>query len=60
MTTRLKPLSILRHFYSSAAGGIALMGAAVLALITANSSFAGTYFASLHTSVGGLVAATLD
>ena len=55
MTTRLKPLSILRDFLnSSAAGGIALMGAAVLALITANSPFAETYFESLHAYVGGL------
>ena len=47
--------SILREFLDSeAAGGVLLMGAAVLALIFANSPLATHYFAALHTHFAGL------
>src|ERR687886_928186 len=49
------PASALRTFLKSeAAGGIILMGAAVLALAVANSPLAPTYFGLLKTYVGGL------
>lgn len=38
---------------SEAAGGIALMGAALLALVVANSSLAGVYFGTLHHPIAG-------
>ncbi len=47
--------SVLREFLESeAAGGILLMGAAVLALFVANSPLAGSYFQLLHAPLGGL------
>ncbi len=46
--------SALRHFMASeAAGGVALMAAAALAMILANSDFALSYFDWLHTRIGG-------
>jgi len=52
---RKRPPSALREFLDSgAAGGVVLMGAAALALFVANSPLAGTYFAALHTPLGGL------
>jgi len=54
-TARIRPLSVLRNLLdSSASGGVVLMGAAVLALIVANSPLAPTYFAALHAYVGPL------
>jgi Na+:H+ antiporter, NhaA family len=45
----------LREFIDSeAAGGLVLMFVAALALIIANSSFAGIYFSTLRTHIGGL------
>jgi NhaA family Na+:H+ antiporter len=45
----------LRHFLDNeASGGIVLMAVAVLAIITANSPFAETYFAALHGHIGPL------
>jgi NhaA family Na+:H+ antiporter len=53
MTTRRA--SALREFLASeAAGGVALMAAAVAALIVANSRFSAGYFALLETKVAGL------
>lgn len=47
--------SVLREFLQSgAAGGLLLMGAALLALIVANSPLAESYFHLLHTPLGGL------
>lgn len=43
-----------RFFQSEAAGGIVLMCVTVLALVTANSPLASTYFDTLHRVVGGL------
>lgn len=52
---RVKPISALRDFLDSqAAGGLILMAAAALALITANSPLAPLYFATLKTYVGPL------
>lgn len=52
---RPKPTSWLRSFMANeAAGGIVLMGVALLALITANSPLAPAYFGVLATYVGGL------
>ena len=45
--------SVLRLFLASeAAGGILLMGAAALAMIVANSAFAGDYFHFVHAIIG--------
>jgi Na+:H+ antiporter, NhaA family len=53
-TRRRKP-SVLRELLDSgAAGGLLLMGAAILALTLANSGLAETYFATLHAPVAGL------
>ncbi|MEQ1951411.1 Na+/H+ antiporter NhaA [Mesorhizobium sp. CN2-181] len=50
-----RPVSIFREFLDSeASGGIVLMGAALLALIVANSPLSGAYFATLKTYVGPL------
>jgi NhaA family Na+:H+ antiporter len=50
-----RPRSVLRAFLKSeAAGGIVLMGIAVLALVAANSPLAAIYFAALETHVLGL------
>jgi NhaA family Na+:H+ antiporter len=47
--------SMLRNFLDSeAAGGLVLMGAAVLALLVANSPLAPGYFAALHAYLGPL------
>jgi NhaA family Na+:H+ antiporter len=47
--------SVLREFLDSeAAGGVLLMGAAVIALFVANSSLADSYFALLHAPLAGL------
>ncbi len=55
MTSSPRRTSILREFLESeAAGGILLMGAAVLALLVANSPLAGSYFQLLHAPLGGL------
>jgi Na+:H+ antiporter, NhaA family len=49
----VKPISALRAFLQSEAkGGAVLIGAAVLALLLANSSFAAHYFAVLHAPIG--------
>jgi len=43
----------MQHFVNrSAAGGIVLLGAAIVALLLANSPLAGTYQAVLHTEIG--------
>ncbi len=48
-------VSAVRRFMESAsAGGIVLMVAALLAMLIANSPFAGSYFDTLHCYVGGL------
>ena len=53
--TQPRPVSVFREFLDSeAAGGIVLMGAAVLALIVANSPLSGVYFATLKAYVGPL------
>jgi NhaA family Na+:H+ antiporter len=45
----------LRDFIrTESAGGIVLLGAAVLALAVANSPWSGAYFAALHTDIGPL------
>ena len=45
----------LRQFLDNeASGGLVLMAVAVLAIITANSPFAATYFAALHAYIGPL------
>jgi len=50
-----QPSSFLRRFIvHEASGGIVLMVAAAAALIVANSPLSSTYFAALHTYVGGL------
>lgn len=50
-----RPRSVLRAFLKSeAAGGIVLMGIAVLALVAANSPLAAIYFAALEARVLGL------
>jgi NhaA family Na+:H+ antiporter len=50
-----RPVSIFREFLDSeASGGIVLMGAALLALIVANSPLSDAYFAALKTYVGPL------
>ena len=55
MTSSPRRTSVLREFLESeAAGGILLMGAAVLALFVANSPLAGSYFQLLHAPLGGL------
>ena len=47
-------MTALRIFLrSEAAGGIALMAAALLALVVANSSLAGVYFGTLHHPIAG-------
>ena len=47
--------SVLRAFLAAeAAGGIILMGAAVLAMLVANSAVAADYFAALETKIGPL------
>lgn len=48
-----RPKSVFREFLDGeASGGIVLMGAALLALIVANSPLAETYFAVLHAYLG--------
>ncbi|PSJ56572.1 Na+/H+ antiporter NhaA [Mesorhizobium ephedrae] len=56
MTDRqARPVSIFREFLDSeASGGIILMGAAVLALIVANSPLSDAYFGALKTYLGPL------
>ncbi len=50
-----RALAILASFLASeSAGGIVLMGAALAAVIVANSPMASLYFAALHTVWGGL------
>ncbi|MFI0845216.1 Na+/H+ antiporter NhaA [Mesorhizobium sp. IMUNJ 23232] len=50
-----RSVSIFREFLDSeASGGIVLMGAALLALIVANSPLSGAYFAALKTYIGPL------
>src|SRR5688572_23433874 len=50
-----RPVSVLREFLDgSASGGLVLMAAAALALLTANSPLATTYFAALHADLGPL------
>ncbi|NKC30136.1 Na+/H+ antiporter NhaA [Roseomonas sp. BU-1] len=52
---RPRPASLLRAFLDSeASGGLVLMGAAVLALIVANSALAPTYFGALAAYLGPL------
>jgi len=51
---RSNPSFIRRFISSEAAGGLVLMGTAVLALIIANSPLAETYFDVLGRYVGGL------
>lgn len=51
----MRPILDLRHFLKSeAAGGIILMGVALLAIVIANSPAAPLYFATLARYVGGL------
>jgi Na+:H+ antiporter, NhaA family len=48
-----RPRSAMRAFLrSESAGGLLLIGAAVLAMIVANSPLAGTYFQALHYVIG--------
>ena len=55
MTDRRAPISVFRHFLGSeAAGGVALMLAAVAALLVANSPLATGYFDTLQLEVGPL------
>ncbi|WP_296257639.1 MULTISPECIES: Na+/H+ antiporter NhaA [unclassified Pseudomonas] len=50
-----RAIAILASFLASeSAGGIVLMGAALTAIIVANSPMAGFYFAALHSVWGGL------
>ena len=50
-----RPLSVLRSVLDSeASGGLILIGAAALALVTANSPLADSYFGILHAHVGPL------
>ena len=50
-----RPVSVFREFLDSeASGGIVLMGAALLALIVANSPLSSVYFAALKTYLGPL------
>ncbi|MCO6051912.1 Na+/H+ antiporter NhaA [Mesorhizobium sp. RP14(2022)] len=50
-----RPVSVLRAFLdSSASGGLVLMGAAALALLVANSSWAPAYFGALSLYLGPL------
>ena len=50
-----RPFSMLRHLLDNeASGGLALMAAAALALVVANSPLAPTYFGALHAYVGPL------
>lgn len=54
-TMPLAPRSILHRFLaSSTAGGVLLMGAALAALLVANSPAAPSYFAVLQTKIAGL------
>jgi NhaA family Na+:H+ antiporter len=54
-TNNRPPVSILQEFLDSeASGGLVLMAAAALALITANSPLATPYFAALHAYLGPL------
>lgn len=50
----VRPTAFRRFLDSESAGGIVLITAASLALIVANSRFAATYFAVLHSYVGPL------
>lgn len=52
--TEQAPGFLRRFIESETSGGIVLMAVAVLALIVANSPFAGDYFGALHSYVGGL------
>ncbi|RDE04622.1 Na+/H+ antiporter NhaA [Sphingomonas aracearum] len=55
-----KPLSVLRAFLKSeASGGIVLIVAALLALLVANSSLAGSYEHLLHAETGPMLAPAL-
>lgn len=50
-----RPITAIRHFLSTeAAGGYVLMGAAVLAMIVANSSLSEDYFHAQHVMIGRL------
>ncbi|MDB5712784.1 MAG: nhaA [Sphingomonadales bacterium] len=56
----IRPQSILRDFLASeAAGGILLIGAAVLAMAIANSSLAPAYFHFLHLETGPTLSASI-
>ncbi|WP_374945092.1 Na+/H+ antiporter NhaA, partial [Sphingomonas sp.] len=54
MKRRVTPSAFRGLLSSEAASGIVLMGAAVLALLVANSPAAPAYFALLHQKLGGL------
>lgn len=55
MLERTRKPSVLRELLDSgAAGGLLLIGAAVLALFVANSPLRDDYFSALHTSLAGL------
>ncbi|CAN5211295.1 Na+/H+ antiporter NhaA [soil metagenome] len=55
-----RPQSILRNFLATeAAGGILLIGAAVLAMVIANSPFAPVYFHLLHLQTGPILSAQI-
>ena len=50
-----RPLSMMRAFLAAeAAGGIILIGAAILGMLVANSAHSATYFHALHIDLGGL------
>jgi len=52
--TRRKPSALRELLASEAAGGLLLMGVAVLAMLIANSPFADAYFHALHLYLAGL------
>nr|MDQ2879569.1 Na+/H+ antiporter NhaA [Pseudomonadota bacterium] len=54
--TRSRSSALRRFLSNEAAGGIVLIAAAVLALVAANSSFAGAYFDLLHAQTGPVLA----
>lgn len=57
MSRTRRPLDVMREFLSSeAAGGLALMAAAALAIVIANSPLAGPYFAARDAHLGPLSA----
>jgi Na+:H+ antiporter, NhaA family len=55
VSSRVRPVSALRTLLTGeAGGGLVLMASAALALVVANSPFAGTYFAALKAYLGPL------